>query len=139
MQRTQSCSIRWLTLGLTALTLCGCSRVDRSQTDILPNTDKARVALDKALTAWKNGEKMGSIKEEAYTVEVADRIWMAGKKLSAFEILEAEDKPGPRWFSVRLTLKGSQPQTVRYAVLGINPLWVYREEDFNKLCEMGNK
>jgi hypothetical protein len=130
-------AIRWLGLGLMALALCGCNRADRTELDILPSEDKARAALETALTAWKNGEKMGNIKGDSCSIEVGDRVWMAGKKLAAFEILGAEDKPGPRWFSVNLTLKGAQPQQVRYAVLGIDPLWVYREEDFNQACGMG--
>jgi hypothetical protein len=105
--------------------------------DILPNGDRARVALDKALTAWKGGAKMGTVKGDSGNIEVADRVWMSGKKLAAFEIIGPEEKPGPRWFSVRLTLQGASPQTVRYAVLGLDPLWVYHEEDFNQACGMG--
>jgi hypothetical protein len=68
-----------------------------------------------------------------------DRVWQSGGKLAAFEILKVEDKPGPRWFSVKLTLKDApQAQEVRYAVLGLDPLWVYREEDYNRSCGMGN-
>jgi hypothetical protein len=126
---------------LLLLVLCGCSRADRHELDILPSTDKAQAALEKALTAWKNGEKMGKIQADSHSIEVADKVWMAGAKLTAFEILGPEDKPGPqpgpRWFLVKLTLKNSPPQQVHYAVLGLDPLWVYREEDYNQACGMG--
>jgi len=125
-------------LGLAACALSGCSRL-RNELDILPNTDKARAALDKALSAWKDGQKVGTIQGDSQKIEVLERVWQSGKKLSAYEIVKAEDKPGPRWFTVKLTLQGSQPQQVSYAVLGIDPLWVYREEDYNQMCGMTSK
>jgi hypothetical protein len=128
-------------LAVFGLVLCassGCSRL-RNELDILPNEDKARAALDVALSAWKDGQKVGTIQRDSQKIEVLERVWKSGKKLSAYEIVKAEDKPGPRWFTVKLTLQGSQPQQVSYAVLGIDPLWVYREEDYNQMCGMGNK
>jgi hypothetical protein len=125
-------------LGLALCALSGCSRL-RNELDILPNTDKARAALDKALAAWKDGQKVGTIQWDSQKIEVLDRVWQSGKKLSAYEIVKAEDKPGPRWFTVKLTLQGSPPQQVSYAVLGLDPLWVYREEDYNQMCGMSNK
>jgi hypothetical protein len=124
--------------GLVLCALSGCSRL-RNEYDILPNTDKARDALDKALAAWKAGQKVGTIQVDSQKIEVLERVWQSGKKLAAYEIVKAEDKPGPRWFTVKLTLQGSAPQQVNYAVLGIDPLWVYREEDYNQMCGMANK
>jgi hypothetical protein len=134
---------RLLGVGLVLCALTGCSG-NRSQLDILPSQDKARGALEKALTAWQSGQKMGKIQGDSEGIEIIDRVWKKGQKLASFEILQAMEKPhgegqpGPRWFSVRLTLKGSQPQQVNYAVLGLDPLWVYREEDYNQACGMGN-
>jgi hypothetical protein len=127
-----------LGLALVLGALSGCSRL-RNEMDILPETDKARGALDKALATWKAGQKMGTIDTGSQKIEVLERVWQSGKKLADYEIVKAEDKPGPRWFTVKLTLQGSQPQQVSYAVLGIDPLWVYREEDYNQMCGMGNK
>jgi hypothetical protein len=138
MRLAQGHAVPLLGLAFLAFALGGCSRADRSELDILPESDKARAALEKALTAWKNGEKMGKIQGDSHGIEVADRVWMSGGKLAAFEIIGADDKPGPRWFRVRLTMKGAQPQQVNYAVLGLDPLWVYREEDFKQACGMGS-
>ena len=118
--------------------LSGCSRL-RNEKDALPNTDKAQSALETTLTAWKDGQKFGPVKRDSQKIEVLERVWQSGKKLTAFEILRAEDKPGPRWFAVKLTLKDSPPQQVNYAVMGIDPLWVCREEDYNQMCGMANK
>ena len=47
------------------------------------------------------------------------------------------DGPGPRWFAVKLTLADvSEPQQVNYAVLGLDPLQVFREVDYNRACGM---
>jgi hypothetical protein len=118
-----------------ALTGCGSGRDDL---DVLPSEDKARAALEKALTAWQSGEKPGKLQGDSHAIEVVDKVWQDGGKLTSFEIVAPVDKPGPRWFSVRLTLKGARgPQQVSYAVLGLDPVWVYREEDYNKACGMG--
>ncbi len=134
---TQCRAIGLLGLGLLTLVSCGCGGANRSELDIVPGADQARAALEKALTAWKNGEKCGKVQGDSQNIEVVDKVWKAGGKLAAFEILRAEDKPGPRWFTVKLTLVGSaEPQEVAYAVLGLDPLWVFRDEDFKKLSGM---
>lgn len=98
-----------------------------------PSETDARKALEVALTAWKNGGKP----EEKLTtgkvgVTVVDATWSAGQKLTGYEIVAEEDGNGPRFFTVKLTLpKG--PQTVKYVVIGNDPLWVYTEAAFNKL------
>jgi len=127
-------------LGIAAVLvfLTGCGRADRTQLDILPSPDKARTALEVGLTAWVNGQKPDKIEAGAQSVQVVDHIWRDGGQLMRFEIVQAEDKPGPRWFSVKLMLKDApEPQQVLYAVVGLNPLWVYREEDFLRACGMG--
>lgn len=127
-----------LGFALVHCALSGCGRADRSEMDILPSQDKARAALAKALAVWENGQKPGKIQGNSHSIQVVDNVWQAGGQLAAFEILQAEDKPGPRWFSVKLTMKDSgETQQVRYAVLGLDPLWVYREEDFLRACGMG--
>ena len=65
------------------------------------------------------------------SIQAVDSKWRAGQKLSKWEIVGEESNQGPTFFSVRLTLKGvATPQTVRYVVVGRDPLWVYREDDY---------
>ena len=69
--------------------------------------------------------------ETGVTVEVLDQNWSSGQKLQSFEIVGDETGAGPRIFTVKLkTAKGEQ--TVKYYVVGIDPLWVYSEADYKK-------
>ena len=71
-------------------------------------------------------------------VEAVDSKWKAGQKLSKFEILgEDAGGQGPTFFSVRLTVKGrAKAEVVRYVVVGRDPLWVYREDDYQTSAGM---
>ena len=88
--------------------------------------------------AWKNGEKWEKIPAGASTIEVLDNKWRAGQQLADFQILEADPAgEGPQWFTVKLVMKKPAGELkVRYVVVGIDPLWVYRDEDYKKSSGM---
>jgi hypothetical protein len=105
----------------------------------VPSSAPARQALEAALGAWKEGQRPGKLAGHSPPVEVIDSRWEAGDQLADFEIVREEEYSGsgPRWFTVRLKLaRPAEEQTVRYAVLGNDPLWVYREPDYQKLSGM---
>lgn len=110
----------------------GCSQPTAAK--FVPPEAKARQALEKALDTWKGGQpKPGTLKLDAVGVEVVDSIWSSGEKLSGYQVLSEEGgNGGPRLFNVKLTL-GKGERTVKYAVLGIDPLWVYSEADYKKV------
>src|SRR5262245_60917687 len=118
---------------LFALALAGCSKSGPEK--FIPSEGQARQALETALAAWKNGqEKPGKLSLGKVGIEVVDANWSAGQKLTAFEIVSEEPGEGPRFFTVKLTLaKAKGPETVKYVVLGNDPLWVYTEAAYNKL------
>jgi hypothetical protein len=106
----------------------GCST--RSTKEFVPPKDRARKALDEALTAWQNGES-DQITNVSPKVNAVDSRWKKGAKLAKYEVLSAEADPGGQSFSVKLTLQ--QPpgeKTIRYIVIGKDPLWVYSEEEY---------
>jgi hypothetical protein len=126
-------------LGGVVLLLAGCSK-GRKLEDFTPPSDKARQALEAALNHWKAGNPPGSIPGTSPAVEAVDAKWKAAPKdLQTFEILAEEPAAdaAPRYFKVRLTPAKGVPQEVRYVVVGIDPLWVYREQDFNALSGTG--
>jgi hypothetical protein len=108
----------------------GCA--NKSYDKYIPSEDKARQALEASLNAWRDGKKPGPVEGAPMSVQAVDSEWLNGKKLQSYEIVGEEPSEGPRVFSVRLTLQrpSGQQATVRYYVVGKDPLWVYREADY---------
>jgi hypothetical protein len=125
-----------LVLALTPVLLAACT--SRNASDFIPKEAQSREALNTALTAWKKGENWQKIPAGSSTIEVLDNKWRAGQQLADFQILEAEPAgDGPQWFTVKLVMKKPAGELkVRYVVVGIDPLWVYREEDYKKSSGM---
>src|SRR5262245_16358118 len=95
--------------------LCGCggpSTVESFHT----KDDSAKDALQKALTAWQNGqEKPGPVPGSKPEIRVADGRWLNGAKLKSFEIGAPLDQGGVAHFPVKLTLEGaSTPEEETY-------------------------
>jgi hypothetical protein len=102
----------------------------------LPAEPKARQALEAALQAWRQGAPHGAVPGTAEpTVQFVDSRRPPGQQLKSFVVLGAAPGDGPRVFTVALKL--AQPAAevkVRYVVLGLDPLWVIRHEDFEMLA-----
>jgi hypothetical protein len=118
----------------------GCSSEGKVE-DFTPSEGNARKALEAALNHWQSGGQPGTVPNCSPVVEVTDGKWKSGQLLKSYEIhpevKPAEPGPGPRFFKVRLTPpKGTVVET-NYAVLGINPLLVYRDEDYQKMSGVG--
>ncbi len=124
--------------GLLLLACTGCRDQKESYDKYVPTDEVARKSLEAALSAWQKGSAPGRIETGPPAVQVVDSRWRAGPKLARYQILSMEPGvDGSRWFSVRLTLTNqSAEQTVRYAVVGRDPIWVYREEDYKRATGM---
>jgi hypothetical protein len=123
--------IATLVLPLALWASGGCGR----RTGQVPPAVSARQALETALTAWQNGQKVGRIETDSTPVQAVDSGWGKGQTLAGYEILEELTREdGRRCFKVRLQLqKPPTTQEVNYLVVGRSPLWIYREEDFKRL------
>lgn len=99
-----------------------------------PPEGTAREALDAALSAWKGGNaKPDELKLGKIGLVVMDAAWSSGQKLSDFQIVNEETgTEAVRWFTVKLKLDKSE-QTVKYAVVGKDPIWVYSETEYKKV------
>jgi hypothetical protein len=100
-----------------------------------PPADRARQALEAALTAWQNGAPTGPVPGTANPqVQLADNQRPPGQRLKSFTILGAAPGDGPRVFTVRLALEHpAAEQKVRFVVFGIDPVWVFRHEDYEMM------
>lgn len=122
----------------TLLTGCGGNSVSTYH----PTGTAAKDALVVALDAWKSGrEKAGTIEGRTPGVVVQDMVWDSGKKLTGYQI--GQEQPGvdaPTKFSVELKFAGQEaPEVCEYFVYGIDPLWVLRDKDYQKLIGMGGQ
>lgn len=113
--------------------MTGCGRsatVESFHTEDEPAKD----ALNKALTAWQNGqEKPGPVPGTKPEIRVADARWLNGAKLKSFEIGEPLDEEGAVQFPVKLTLEGAAaPEQETYIVVGKDPLWVWTKAEYER-------
>ncbi len=117
-----------------AVVCAGCAREPDPAQRYVPAPDVARSAIDAVLTDWQAGKAPGLIDRLAVKVQVSDNLRKSGQRLEEFEILGEVPANGVRCFAVRL--KFSDPEAderARYVVLGIDPLWVFRQEDYDML------
>jgi hypothetical protein len=104
----------------------------------MPPESRSRDALQLVLTAWKDGKTAKQIGETKPVISAFDARWRAGDKLEDFQIESVQAEAGkPVWFNVSLKMKApSKLVKAKYVVIGIDPIMVYREEDYNKLSGM---
>jgi hypothetical protein len=103
----------------------------------LPSTATAREALQKSLDTWKAGKPSSSLVGEKPSIDAVDFEWKAGKVLTDFAIGEESPGQGTQTLSATLTIKGVEaPRKVQYMVLGLDPVRIYRDEDFHRALNM---
>jgi len=105
----------------------------------LPSKASAREALQTALDAWKAGKPPSSLAGAKPGIEVVDFEWKAGKALSDFSLGEETMGQGTQTIAATLTLPGEKaPKPVTYMILGLDPLRIFRDEDFHRALNMDN-
>lgn len=112
----------------------GCGS-NRSSERYVPPPASARQALEAALRSWQQGRPTGTVEGTANpTVILVDNCRDRAQTLESFTILGEVPGEGPRCFAVRLRLENpKEEQRVRFVVFGVDPLWVYRHEDFEMM------
>ena len=116
----------------------GCTTKQRNE-DFVPAEDVAQRSLDRYLSAWRAGETGETVRGTSPPVSIADTLRAGGRTLEDYTILGPTPADVPRCYAVRLTL-GNPHEEVRerYVVVGLNPIWVIRHDDYEKIthwCE----
>jgi hypothetical protein len=127
----------WL-LGALFVSSGGLGCASKTYDHLIPAEDASREALEEALSSWESGATDSKIVASGRTIQVLDAKWRAGQKLASHEILSVEaDADGKSWFSVKLVMKKpAGEQNARYVVIGNEPIWVYREDDYKQATGM---
>lgn len=119
-------AVVWLTVLHTG---CG----DRSQ-KFIPNSQEAERALETALDAWKAGHPAGAITGTSPLVHVTDASRKAKQTLQDYRILGEVHSHHGRRYVVELELTDpAEKVKAEYIIVGIDPLWVFRREDYELL------
>ena len=136
---SSSLMVCWL---VVATMPTGCGGTGRDSADLVPpDLAASNAALVVALDAWKADRRTsGVLIGSKPSIGVVDST-RTDRPLLDYEILGplmAIEKSRP--FAVRLVLD-SPRETVaaRYLVLGRDPLWVFRQEDFERMLHWEHK
>src|SRR5260370_1024374 len=113
---------------------CGCAQEPDKLERYVPAPELAQRALEAVLADWKAGKPPGPIDRLSVMVQITDNQRKPGQLLDDFEILGEVPGATARCFGVRLKLREPvAEEKVRYAVVGIDPLWVFRHADLEML------
>jgi hypothetical protein len=119
----------WAALLAGALLGSGCGPSDQR---FIPTEEAGQRTLETALTAWQNGQTPPClVQEKAPAIQLADSHHQRGQKLKAFTVLGPTTGDAHRCYAVRLTFDNPREEVrARFVVMGQDPLWVVRYEDF---------
>ncbi len=122
---------------IVSISVYGCH--DRTA-DFKPSNDLAEIALSRALEEWKAGKLAGEIAGTKPVIHVTDNNRNPKQSLEEFKILGETPGRSGRTYAVELSLKHPDEQIkTEYIVVGIDPLWVFRREDFELLMHWDHR
>jgi hypothetical protein len=113
----------------------GCGEPQWTNDRYVPRAPVAEQSVVAALTAWQNGQGPGAVAGVTPAVQVIDSHRKPEQRLESFQILGEVPGEGPRCFAVSLKLANPpEERNAKYVVVGIDPLWVFHEEDYAMLA-----
>ncbi len=106
----------------------------RKNEDFIPAQDVAERALEDALKAWQAGLPAGEVTGTKPVVFATDTSRKKEQTLRSYNILGETAGSAGRTYAVVLDLANPDEKIkTRYIVVGIDPLWVFRQEDYELL------
>lgn len=121
----------WSILPVVLLIASGCGDKKRNYT---PSVATAEGALRQALDAWQAGKPSGEIPGSKPAIHVVDVGRKPAQTLAGYRILGETRGPSGRTFAVSLKLSNPEEELkTQYIVVGIDPLWVFRQDDYELL------
>jgi hypothetical protein len=101
----------------------------------VPSWDEARQALEASLSAWRERPASAPAPIETPGVQFVDSSSKSSRRLVSFRILGQTEVKYARHFTVKLEFSEAEsPELVKYHVVGRDPVWVFRLDDFEKFA-----
>jgi hypothetical protein len=123
----------WASFATLLVTIAGCERDngEAATPAFVPSWTEARQGLESALSTWRDAPSPSRASFDIRGVQFVDKQRKPDQRLLSFQILGQMDSENARQFTVRLNLEGDEsPQLVKYNVLGRQPVWIFRLEDY---------
>jgi hypothetical protein len=138
-KRSRRLAPGWLVVALLA-TGCGSRKHDPVELGP-PDLESSTAALVASLDAWKADRRASGVMiGSAPTIGIVDAMRIE-RPLLEYEVvgpLMVVEKGRP--FAVRLVLDAPRETVAaRYVVIGRDPLWVFRQEDFDRMLHWEHK
>lgn len=110
----------------------GCSSRPGGYERFIPSEDAARRYLVMALSACCDGRPTAPLETPGPPkIHLIDSQRKPGQRLKSFAVLGPTVGDSPRCYVVRLTLEQpSEEVRARYVIVGQDPIWVFRYEDY---------
>lgn len=122
----------YLAVAVFGLLFTGCG--SQRNEDFIPSEEQARTTLEIALKAWAEGDANHLVAGAKPAIMVSDGHRTPGRTLKKYEILGSVPGEAPRCIAVRMTLENPSAEIrERYVVVGIDPIWIIRYEDYEML------
>lgn len=110
----------------------------RTAEDFIPDAELSKAAVASALDTWRDGgteAKPVDAPDGKVRVECVDNTRAPSRPLEDYTILGETPATNARAFVVMLRFADStETLKCRYLVVGIDPLWVFRQEDYDMLA-----
>jgi hypothetical protein len=118
--------------------IAGCGSSSRAYS---PSPGTARESLDAALATWQKGGKADQLASASPPIHTVDYQWQARQVLESYEILEEQPGSGDAEKRYAVRLKFKKPlgeKRVQYIIIGREPIWVFRDEDYARTSDMAD-
>ena len=126
---------KWACFAILFGPTAGCGRGGEAPAPaFVPSWAEARQALELSLSAWRDAPSPTPASSDTRGVQTVDKQRTPEKRCCPIQILGQLEIENTRQFTVRLNLEGEEsPQLVKYNVLGRDPVWVFRLDDYELL------
>jgi hypothetical protein len=123
-------SLIWVVVGACA---SGCRNASPNFERYVPDPGVARAAVVAILESWLKGDSPDVIVGNRPEVHLVDKQ-RQGQRLRHYEIVGEVPAKNARGFAVRLSVGDAEDkQGVVYLVVGTDPIWVFRQEDYEMI------